>query len=220
MKGRDWRCTGRVGPSEVGVQEGEHWGAPTWETWWVSSVFPARTIYKERFSLEDNGFDVGHLGLQEARGTGASGGGHCLTQQTGPISPGANGLSPFPVPLEASPPCSQPLFHTLSTFHKTLTFLPTLLPSHRVVLPLLQGGHHLASEPFSTRWQQVFPRLTPPSWISKPSLPGQRTPNPIQTCLCSCSLDPTPLQLLPLSTSWQISHFLPPCKLGLLPLRP
>ena len=194
-------------------------GCPTWETWGVTSASPARTIYKERFSLGDRGFDVGHLGLQEARGTGMSGGGHCLTQQTGPISPGTNGLSPFPVPLEASPPCSQPLFHTLSTLHKTLTFLSSLLPSHRVILPLLQGGHHLASEsfhPMSAGLPQAHPSLLDLQALT----PRAKDPNPIQTCLGSCSLDPTPLQLLPLSTSWQISHFLPPCKPGLLPLRP
>ena len=72
MVGTGWGCTGPADPADAGVQEGEQLGAcaqvPAWGTWWVFAMFPAEQSLKSSL-VEGDGFDVGHLGLQGARGT-------------------------------------------------------------------------------------------------------------------------------------------------------
>lgn len=102
-------------------------------------------------------------------------GGRPLAQQMGPLSPGTNEPSSFPVSLEASPPHSQQLFHKSSACHRALTSLPTLPPSHQTALPPLQGGHNVTSHPLPSKEGTAPPPAS--AGLSLPRAPDQ-TPRP------------------------------------------
>lgn len=107
------------------------------------------------------------------------------------VSPGTKAASTFPVSLEASPAWSQQLFHTFSTFRRTLAPSPpgplpttrsypcsrvgtTLPPTPSPIkqeLPLRPISAGLNFPRLQIHLPPAFPELTPPSWISKPSRP-------------------------------------------------